>query len=150
MAMSEETAAQSNATGSIGRAETWLIRGRPLSQVVAATSQCSIEARVKKLLADPVERQRIARIAAQIGDDFNDRLQAELNAIGLSLFGLRVTLGVCCPARLGEAQIMRIIRYLGLGLPIQGRKEAAEVRLAAVLRSLGSDGDLQIGGTIER
>ena len=140
MAMSEETAAQCNATGSIGRAETSLIRGRPLSQVVAASPECSIEARAKKLLADPVERQRIARIATQIGDDFADRLRTELNAIGLSLFGLRVTLGICYPARLGEAQIMRIIRYLGLGLPIQGRKEAAEVRLAAVLRSLGAGG----------
>jgi hypothetical protein len=123
----------------VAGAQGRLVRTQRSSGPRVPSPERSIEALVRKLLADPAERRRIARVAARYGDGFGEGLQSELNRIGLSLFGLRVTLGICHPGRLGEGEIVRIINYLGLRSPIQGRHHAPELRLVAVLRSIGSE-----------
>lgn len=90
------------------------------------------------MLIDRGERIRLAGIAARHEGRFKMALGRELKAIGLSLLGLRLTLGICYPDELTPSAINRIFNYLSLAQPIQGQRPAPVERLTAVINALNS------------
>ncbi|MEM2001027.1 MAG: hypothetical protein QXT77_00075 [Candidatus Methanomethylicaceae archaeon] len=96
----------------------------------------SLESEAKKLWLDRSERKRVARLGVRYGRRFEIALSQELNALGLSLDGLRMTLGDRPPMRMTASALERILNCLALGQPLQGLQHKPMERMAAVVKAL--------------
>ncbi len=81
-------------------------------------------------------RRLAAEMAARQGTRFQQALAAELSELGLSLYGLALTLGISTSSRPTGPDWLRVFNYLALPQTIQGQQFTAAARLARVARAL--------------